>query len=95
MVCFQAKNPNLGKFYGLLLYFMDIWYSSWQFGIFFPVLVFCTKKNPATLICTCEKPFNLDIHKSDYYVVEFSIMCIFGKMTSNLIVMLTTHKENV
>jgi hypothetical protein len=46
MVCFQTKNPNLGKFwrvlqwkmlvhfmntsgpfYGLLLNFMDIWYS--------------------------------------------------------------------
>jgi hypothetical protein len=36
MVCFQTKNPNLGKFwrvlqrtlgpfYGLLLYFMDTW----------------------------------------------------------------------
>jgi hypothetical protein len=28
---------------------MDIWYSLWKFGIFFPVLVFCTKKNLATL----------------------------------------------
>jgi hypothetical protein len=27
---------TLGPFYGLLLYFMDIWYSSWSFGIFFP-----------------------------------------------------------
>jgi hypothetical protein len=69
MVCFQTKNPNLGKFleslamedvgifyiwtlgplYGLLLYFMDIWYSSWKFGIFFPNLVFCAKKILATL----------------------------------------------
>jgi hypothetical protein len=24
---------TLGPFYGLLLYFMDIWYSSWLFGI--------------------------------------------------------------
>jgi hypothetical protein len=58
MVCFQTKNPNLGKFwtvlqwkmlvyfiwtlcpfYGLLLYLMHIWCSSWYFGIFFPVLV--------------------------------------------------------
>jgi hypothetical protein len=39
-----------GPFYGLLLYFMDIWYSSLQFGNYFPVLVFCTKKNLATLV---------------------------------------------
>jgi hypothetical protein len=40
---------TLGPFYGLLLYFMDIWYSSRKFGIFFPALVFSTKKNLATL----------------------------------------------
>jgi hypothetical protein len=28
---------------------MAIWYILWSFGIFFPVLVFCTKKNLATL----------------------------------------------
>jgi hypothetical protein len=38
--------------YGLLLYFIDIWCSLWQFGTFFPVLVFCTKKNLATLLET-------------------------------------------
>jgi hypothetical protein len=27
---------TLGPFYGLLLYFMDIWYSSWKFGVFSP-----------------------------------------------------------
>jgi hypothetical protein len=42
---------TLGPFFGLLLYFMDIWYSLWKIGIFIPVLVFCTKKNLATL-CT-------------------------------------------
>jgi hypothetical protein len=40
---------TLGPFYGLLLYFMEIWYGSWKFGVFFTVLVFCTKKNLATL----------------------------------------------
>jgi hypothetical protein len=53
MVCFQTKNPNLGKFWRalewkVLLYFMIIWnillpfgmmYSLWSFGIFFPILV--------------------------------------------------------
>jgi hypothetical protein len=33
-------------------YFMAIWYILWSFGIFFPVLVFCTKKNLATLFQT-------------------------------------------
>jgi hypothetical protein len=39
---------DVGIFYGHLVhfavfcytYFMDIWYSLWKFGIFFPVLVF-------------------------------------------------------
>jgi hypothetical protein len=29
---------------------MDIWYILWIFGINFPVLVFCTEKNLATLV---------------------------------------------
>jgi hypothetical protein len=42
MVCFQTKNPNLGKFWGpfnvgifydYLEYFMAIWYALWPFGI--------------------------------------------------------------
>jgi hypothetical protein len=28
---------------------MDIWYILWSFGIYFPILVFCTNKNLATL----------------------------------------------
>jgi hypothetical protein len=67
MVCFQTKNPILGKFWmvlqwKILVYFMtiwsillqleiffSIWYILWSFDIFFPDLVFCTKKNLATL----------------------------------------------
>jgi hypothetical protein len=67
MVCFQTKNPNLGKFleglameedgisYRHLVYFRVFCYMSWTFGtvrgnlVFFPILVFCTKKNLATL----------------------------------------------
>jgi hypothetical protein len=41
---------TLGPFYGLLLYFMNNWYSSWKVGIFSPVLIFSTKKNLATLV---------------------------------------------
>jgi hypothetical protein len=32
--------------YGHLVHFMDIWYILWSFGINFPVLVCCIKKNP-------------------------------------------------
>jgi hypothetical protein len=33
------------------VYFVAIWYSLWFFGIVFTVLVCCTKKNLATLLC--------------------------------------------
>jgi hypothetical protein len=36
-------------FYGQLVYIMSIGYILWSFGINFPVLVCCTKKNLATL----------------------------------------------
>jgi hypothetical protein len=37
---------------------MDIWFILWRFGIFFPVLVYCTEKNLATLR-SIETPFQL------------------------------------
>jgi hypothetical protein len=41
---------NVGILCGHFEYFKTIWYISWPFGIFSPVLVCCTKKNLATLI---------------------------------------------
>jgi hypothetical protein len=35
---------------GYLVHFVATWYNLWYFGLFFPVLVCCTKKNLATLI---------------------------------------------
>jgi hypothetical protein len=35
--------------YGHLVYFTAIWYISWLFGIFFPVLVCCINNNLAIL----------------------------------------------
>jgi hypothetical protein len=35
---------------GHFVYFMTFWYIVWSLGIFFPVLVCCTKKNLATLV---------------------------------------------
>jgi hypothetical protein len=40
---------TLGPLYSLLLYFMDFWCSSWYI---FPVLVFCAKRNMATVLST-------------------------------------------
>jgi hypothetical protein len=53
---------DVGIFYGHLFHFTVFWYILWTFGIFygclvffvviwciFPVLVFCTMKNLATL----------------------------------------------
>jgi hypothetical protein len=39
----------IGPFYDHLVYFAAIWYILWLFGIFFHVLVFCPKKNLATV----------------------------------------------
>jgi hypothetical protein len=44
MVCFQTKNPNLGKFWRaldwkMLICFMVIWNILWPFGIFYDHLV--------------------------------------------------------
>jgi hypothetical protein len=46
MVCFSTKNPNLGKIFRvsdkkMLIYFMDIWYILWTFGIFYDHLPHC------------------------------------------------------
>jgi hypothetical protein len=46
MVCFQTKNPNLGKSWRALdwkmsIYFIAIWNILWRFGIFYDHLV-CT-----------------------------------------------------
>jgi hypothetical protein len=66
MVCFQSKNRNLGKFGRVLVYFMTILSILWPLeifyghmvyfvviGTFFPVLVFWTKENLATLVYMC------------------------------------------
>jgi hypothetical protein len=44
MVCFQTKNPNLGKFWRALdwkklIYFLAIWDILWRFGKFYDHLV--------------------------------------------------------
>jgi hypothetical protein len=44
MVCFQTKNPNLGKFWmdwdrKMLIYFMTVWNILWRVGILYDHLV--------------------------------------------------------
>jgi hypothetical protein len=47
---------DVGIFNGHLVYFTAIWCILWTFGLFcsnlymYPVLVYCTKKNLATLL---------------------------------------------
>jgi hypothetical protein len=47
--CCYIQWP-FGLFYCHLIYFVVIWYNSWLFGTFFPILVCYAKKNLATLI---------------------------------------------
>jgi hypothetical protein len=43
---------DVGVFYGHLISFTAIWHLLWPFGIFiFPILVYRTKKNLATMVC--------------------------------------------
>jgi hypothetical protein len=62
---FRLAKKDVGKFYGYFVYFTAIWYILWpfgifsgHFGIFFPVLVCCTKKNLATPENTLKTPPN-------------------------------------
>jgi hypothetical protein len=58
---------DVGKFYGHLVYFTNIWYVyfvliwyiCWSFGIFFPVLVCCNKKNLAALVGSEKMQFEI------------------------------------
>jgi hypothetical protein len=49
--CFVFLGP-FWLFYGQMVHFMVIWYILLSFGIFLPVLVYCTEKNLATLSVT-------------------------------------------
>jgi hypothetical protein len=73
--CWYILRP-FGLFYGHLPYFVDIWYISWLFGIYFPILVCCSDKNLATLvlrITPCkEKNFEKKLwFKSDKKLIFF------------------------
>jgi hypothetical protein len=96
MAYLPTKNFNLGgpcngscwyilwpldPIYGHLVYFVTIWYILWLFGIFFPGVVCCTKKNLATLLAwsmkVCllstqlEKPLNGSYKKAVTFAKAF------------------------
>jgi hypothetical protein len=50
---------NLGIFCDHLVYFTDIANILWPYGIFIPILIFCTKQNLATLIL---KSYVVNVH---------------------------------
>jgi hypothetical protein len=72
---------DVGIFYGHLVHFMDFWYGWWLFGMFFPVLVFCTKKNLATLVSrrmiVCNSVIQMAV--TEVYVCISLSSKLFGK----------------
>jgi hypothetical protein len=68
----------VGIFFGHLVYFTIIWnilwpfgtYILWLFGMFFPVLVCCTKENLATLVVRCYKDVQ-DGYRCKYSQTKF------------------------
>jgi hypothetical protein len=74
--------------YGHLVYFLVIWYISWLFGVFlgylvyfFPVLVFCSKKNLATLFWV--QTLNSLMHKTKVGYVLLSCKIIESLFFNN------------
>jgi hypothetical protein len=47
---------NVGIFYGHLIHFLSIWLCCTNL-VFFPVLVYCVKKNLAALIYICTRTY--------------------------------------
>jgi hypothetical protein len=59
---------------GHLVYFMAIWFIIWLFGIVFPGLVSCTKRNLATLAEKLEESFwpRLCFHSGEKFRISLS-----------------------
>jgi hypothetical protein len=45
---FSNQNPNLGKFWRVLVYFVVVWYTLWSFGIFFRLGILYEEKSGNT-----------------------------------------------
>jgi hypothetical protein len=61
---------NLGIFYDHYGLFYGLWKYLWQFGIFLPILVFCTTKNLATLVETFQRMDQLQVHDKSASVAD-------------------------
>jgi cellobiose-specific phosphotransferase system component IIC len=71
---------DVGIFYGHLVHFTVFCYILWKFGVvhgilvYFPVLVFCTKKNLATLPRNC---LNLQKRQKRRQLITFHRMTTY------------------
>jgi hypothetical protein len=52
------KSIYVVYFMAISQYFTALCYNLWLFGIYFPVLVSCSKTNLATLVCTTKNSLN-------------------------------------
>jgi hypothetical protein len=67
---------DVGIFYSQLVYFVAIRYILCEFGIFFPVLLCCTKENLATLLNRIKlEGFKIETFLSNF--LSFSIRNLF------------------
>jgi hypothetical protein len=73
-----------------MVYFMNIWYMLWSFGIFYEylvyvlviwyILVYCTKKNLAALWIVAGKKNSFEISEKKIYDEKFELFfCRDGK----------------
>jgi hypothetical protein len=56
----------------MLVNFVDIWYILWKFGICLPELVYCTKKNLATLEQMEIMKYHAEINAVENFIQDFS-----------------------
>jgi hypothetical protein len=82
-----------GLFYGNWKYFMVVWYILWSLGIFFPVLVFCTKKNLATLIPNTYALAEdaVCIHEGALINIKVSFFCFCYEVKASSYMYVPTH----
>jgi hypothetical protein len=67
-----------GIFDSHLVYFMAFGFILWSFGIFFPVLEYCTKKNLATLVLTANSTFGFCEMKNNINESGFFCCSVFS-----------------
>jgi hypothetical protein len=95
----------VGIFYDHLVYFMIIWYILWSYGIFFLILVCCSKKNLATLretefpLMSCQQSWSQlpgwDVASEQWLPVKFDIWNYCARIQLSLTVLSEPRKRKV